>query len=605
MQYSKHSHDLSQILKLRYLNENNEEVPITEEFLREQHDLKRAFFSETIPLDECERVHIYDALVLEKKCEAKRAEIDSRFDFGILDPVQYSSQLTLASARDKDLKALRDNTDKLMRDSKPPQRREEWGEEGERWRRAHVKRNPDRTIYERLKLEDKTRKEIDGCTDDRKRPQLAEKLRRQTAATDAALESRGSNRGEWLRDGANFLKFQMQVTVSKLERLYRQLLQAASARTLELRELKSRATGLKQATRILKAIQKRYPVMDGLIKAFNKTAERLPAMWRPDPLSFDAFKVTEEAESNGDTADDDGGRNALFHLHMLRAGVLDDKVAPYSPWGRDANVRRGIATQLRRDRALEELVIVKQEWHRNCTYLKDTFAVMLDYLDSFEWDSNDGAPGPLNIPYVNSVCRMMWEELQGIENMLKAEKALNNPELMCPGLRDLQIRTKETLEIWMEMQARLIAESGTVSGVPDLSFEKDEHSGLGVSGIRPELTIGTVGGGGGGGGGGVTVTSEARGVDGSNGSSNHGGSSYRGDESEPDGTSSKDGEDDLDLVGDIGGIPGVMEERLTVMQMNIERRLQEEKDEQLRAEFARELEILSGNLGSLDVAATV
>lgn len=382
------------------------EIMITEEILISEFQKQRDYFAHTATRKISAVKTIFDSLLLEKEIQQEYEDAAEEDHPAI--------QLRLRAQVDK--------TERLLRHHK--QTREDWKEGGERWTSAAKGKHPSRKSFELLNAE---------VLHKAKRVQMESgKFRKRLNAleskTDSHLAKVGESRAEWARNGRKWKRYAYEAVILQLEQIYSDTLRAAAARTIELRNLKARCRGNKAAKKILASIMRRFPVIEKKIAEFNRVAAKLPQSKRPGLLTKDAFlPPLEELEISSVPKED--GTEALWKLEMIRSDLFDinpdDENESNGPgdanWPYCAAIRFGIDALHRRDRALEELDMIKVEWSRLLNFTIDRVSVIMEAMDKPE----------ASTAFKDKECLLafLWDELQGlecIENTIKTFSTIDN-----------------------------------------------------------------------------------------------------------------------------------------------------------------------------------
>ncbi|RPA82327.1 hypothetical protein BJ508DRAFT_325598 [Ascobolus immersus RN42] len=383
---------------------------ITEELLRSELAKRIDYFQKTPSLANHDYVTVYDAIVAEREVEEKIEEINTQYERGELDEDEHTDLISKYSYDILQKKKKRTN-ELLERYKQTP---EDWEIGGELWRAAAQKRTPDQKIFDKLVVEEKTRKEIETISSQPAGPQrirrlaLARgKLAKQMKATQLLLDERGMSRSDWDQDKDLYETHLMRDVTRKLEHIYRRILQNAAGRSMQLQELKARSSGHNNSAKLVQGVQKAYPAISADIEAFNKLSKLIQnERLRPPELSIAAFIASAEDDDVGEKA-----RDSLFALHLLRTATLEgleNRVHDITKalWSSSALVRTGIRELSKRDRALEEIHMVQKEWKRMTTYIVLFLETLLDYLDRPEASCR------------RAIAYMLWEELPTAENLI-------------------------------------------------------------------------------------------------------------------------------------------------------------------------------------------
>lgn len=405
--------------------DGEEEVEIVERVLYEEYRNQRAYFKATKSRKLKSVEAIYTSIVAEEACKRDIKQANDRLQTLPTAPVvaELTRLIQQHSAR---LQEHIHQTDALLERHK--QTRENWRFDGPLWRDMHRLKHPERDVFNNLQLEKDALLEADTLTPEA----LAHKLQGLRAVTDRLLDALGQTRENWVEDGVLWLRYTHEEKIKKLEVLYGEILGVAASRALELRNLKARVLGNRQAKRVLDALVSRYPALRNKIDRFNALSQTLPEQYRPPLLDKSAFE-----DKNIDTAPETDGTEALWFLEMLCSDLLDTHSGvPKGRWPYSAKIRFGIDAIHRRDRAIEEIELVGIEFKRLVSYSCERIATLLRCIMT---PPIDGYYNP------NTFYDWLWEEIQALESISDACPKFGDNSFLYPRVDDLLKESKERL----------------------------------------------------------------------------------------------------------------------------------------------------------------
>lgn len=405
--------ELEKIYDLEAQDGNGNTQLISEELLEAEQLKQRAYFTTTSPLITKPYLNIYEALKKEAHHCTLVAEVHTKYaNQPETEAVFANYAFDLEAAGAKHLGTLTATVEAAL--AKANLKRSDWKEDGERWALASRLSNADHQVYEAIRLEESARETfIDKST---ATTQTAEVLllkyqkdfEKAEAHATAAITAIGSTRDEWKKDGPRYKKQFNFAKLTELQLIYNRLLFAAASRTLELRQVKANTFGGKPAAKLMDGIHKKHAAMSKDIRKFNDVLKLLPPSYAPHVLTLAAFKGTDDVTPG---LKSEKARDALFHLHVLKTDLLGSKASIRSYWSSSENVRVGISHQLRRNRCVEELALLKIEWRRHVSYTTTVVDGVLDFV------TNADAMGFAT--FKQSMLAFLWDELRAADVVVK------------------------------------------------------------------------------------------------------------------------------------------------------------------------------------------
>lgn len=401
------------------LGPDQPQVEITEELLRAEQLKQREFFGAANPLVTEPHLEIFALVQKERQIIRSTHAAHERFNNGIANGhphdflVQQLHQDLLA-AETENLEVITAELDGAL--IAAGQYRSEWEEEtGARWRLASRMNQTDKDIYDLRVKEETARAKLDRARfDGRPLDQPQRTFDNAQQAANQAIADAGYERQHWEVGKVSWVRAKNLEVVARLELVYLRILKAAASRSMEFRHLKSRVTGRKESERMLKRLMSRYPKMERDIKTFNQLASALDTRFRPAHLSLADFREA-TAEDRGNGA---GARDALFQLHLCTTELIgSDPRGPNELWAVCPEVRAGITRQLKRDRGVEELELLKKEWVRTVTYTRDLLVGLWEFVSNPADDEERSL--------AHEVYPLLWAELKGGNNLIAAAKKSN------------------------------------------------------------------------------------------------------------------------------------------------------------------------------------
>ncbi len=228
-------------------------------------------------------------------------------------------------------------------------------------------RYPHTKIYESLAEEIDLYKRMGQSPDD---GTLKDSLSKVIAVTDQLLRASNLSRTDWQSTGKLWEKYSSIKTWVELDKTKLKIRREFSARTLELRHIRTRIAGQKAAQKLVNSLRRRIPKVTKLVERFNQLREDLPPTTRPEAIDKDTYSPL---------ALEQNYNQPLWNFEKARSS--NQQVWNAWKWAESSEIAEGIESLFRRDRAKEEQVIVKQEAQRTYQWIVSRLKALNDVRD--------------------------------------------------------------------------------------------------------------------------------------------------------------------------------------------------------------------------------